>query len=172
MAFNMKNVPQTYQKNVSIAFKEYFDNFIKWFIDDFNVYNDIKTHLLELQLCFNKCWEFSINLNPTKLILLIYFGIIFNYIVSKEKKLSNPKNICTIVQMLPPNNPKDIQVSMKWHSSIDISSIILHLWWHQLGLRFRALIESFLMTLQGGYHWLLSRIKSQIFHHKIVLKKK
>jgi hypothetical protein len=29
MAFNMKNVPPTYQKIVSIAFKEYFDNFIK-----------------------------------------------------------------------------------------------------------------------------------------------
>jgi hypothetical protein len=49
-------------------------------------------------------------LNPTKLILLIYFGIILNYIVSKEKKLSNPKNICAIVEMLPPKNPKDIQV--------------------------------------------------------------
>ncbi len=110
MAFNMKNVPQTYQKNVSIAFKEYFDNFIKLFMDDFNSYNDIETHLLKLQLCFNKCWEFSINLNPTKLILLIYFGIILNYIVSKEKKLSNPKNICAIVEMLPLKNPKDIQV--------------------------------------------------------------
>ncbi len=55
MAFNMKNVPPTYPKNVSTASKEYFDNFIKLFMDDFNACNDIETHLLKLQLCFNKC---------------------------------------------------------------------------------------------------------------------
>jgi hypothetical protein len=41
---------------------------------------------------------------------LIYFGIIFDYIVSKERKPSNPKNIFAIVEMPPPKNPKDIQV--------------------------------------------------------------
>jgi hypothetical protein len=49
-------------------------------------------------------------MNPKTFILLIYFGIIFYYIVSKERKLSNPKNTFAIVEMPPPKNSKDIQV--------------------------------------------------------------
>jgi hypothetical protein len=63
MLFGMKNEPPIYQRVVSRAFKNYFDKFMKIFLDDFIVYSDMVTHLNKLKLCFQKCKEFGITLN-------------------------------------------------------------------------------------------------------------
>jgi len=34
------------------------------FLDDFIVYNDMESHLQKLILCFQKCKEYGISLNP------------------------------------------------------------------------------------------------------------
>jgi len=39
MSFGVKNGPPTYQKVVTKAFKKYFDNFMKIFLDDFKMYS-------------------------------------------------------------------------------------------------------------------------------------
>ncbi len=44
MPFGMKNEPPTYERVVTKAFKEYLDNFIKIFLDDFTLYNDMESH--------------------------------------------------------------------------------------------------------------------------------
>jgi hypothetical protein len=43
--FGIKNGPLTYQRIIIKAFKEYLDNFMKIFLDDFIVYNDMDNHL-------------------------------------------------------------------------------------------------------------------------------
>ncbi len=50
MPFELKNTPPTYQRAISMAFKEYLGVFMKLFLDDFNVFNDLKTHMVKLQL--------------------------------------------------------------------------------------------------------------------------
>jgi len=45
MPFGLKNVPPTHQQAMSMAFHEYFEVFMKLFMDDFNVFNDLKRHL-------------------------------------------------------------------------------------------------------------------------------
>jgi len=45
MSFGVKNGPLTYQKIVTNAFKKYLDNFMKTFLDDFTMCNDMKSHL-------------------------------------------------------------------------------------------------------------------------------
>ncbi len=45
MPFGVKNKPPTYQKVVTKTFREYLDNFMKIFLDDFTVYNDMGSHL-------------------------------------------------------------------------------------------------------------------------------
>jgi hypothetical protein len=72
MPFGVKNGPPTFQKVVSRAFKEYLDQFMNIFLDDFIVYSDMESHLMKLKLCFQKCSEYKINLNP-KNVLLWYF---------------------------------------------------------------------------------------------------
>jgi hypothetical protein len=47
MPFGVKNGPSTFYKVVSIAFREYLDQFMKIFSDDFTVYNDMKSYLMK-----------------------------------------------------------------------------------------------------------------------------
>lgn len=90
---------------MNIAFKNYLGVFMKLFLDDFSVFNDLDTHLTKLQLCFDKCSEFYITLNPKKCMFLVHLGII---LVSKEGKLLDSKKISTIVHMPTLKTPKDI----------------------------------------------------------------
>jgi hypothetical protein len=48
MPFGLKNVPSTYQQAMSMAFLEYFGVFMKLFLDDYNVFSDLKMHLTKL----------------------------------------------------------------------------------------------------------------------------
>ncbi len=45
MSFGVKNGPPTYQSTVTKTFKKYLDNFMKIFLDDFIMYNDMENHL-------------------------------------------------------------------------------------------------------------------------------
>ncbi len=53
MPFGLKNAPPTYQWIVNTIFKDYLGVFMKLFIDDFSMFNDLYTHLPKLWLCFN-----------------------------------------------------------------------------------------------------------------------
>jgi hypothetical protein len=44
MLFGMKNGPVTYHKIVTKTFKEYLDNSMKIFQDDFTMYSDMESH--------------------------------------------------------------------------------------------------------------------------------
>jgi hypothetical protein len=100
----MKNEPPTFQKVVTITFKEYLDTFMKMLLDDFIVYSDMETHLQKFRLCFQKCSEYNINLNLKNYSFMVCFGIIIGFIISKEGKLLDPKKIQVIVNMHVPHN--------------------------------------------------------------------
>jgi len=72
MPFGVKNGPPTYQSVVIRAFTDYLKKFMRIFLDDFIVYNDMDTHLQKLRLCFHKCREFGISLNLNK---CVFYGI-------------------------------------------------------------------------------------------------
>jgi hypothetical protein len=42
---------------------------------------------------FLKCEEYGINLNPKKCAFIVFLDLIFKFIVAKEVKLPNPKEI-------------------------------------------------------------------------------
>jgi hypothetical protein len=71
MPFGVKNGPPTYQRVVTKAFREYIDVFMKIFLDDFTIFNDLSTHLEKLNKCFLKCKEYGISLNPKKCAFMI-----------------------------------------------------------------------------------------------------
>ncbi len=110
MSFGVKNGPPTYQRAVTKTFREYLDNFMKIFLDDFTVYNDMESHSQKLRLCFQKCKEYGISLNLNKCAFMVFSRQILGFIVSKEGKLLNPKKIQVIINMPPLKNPQQIQV--------------------------------------------------------------
>ncbi len=110
MPFGVKNGPPTFQRLVDRTFKEYLDQFVKIFLDDFMVYSDMESHLMKFILCFQKCREYIINFNPKKCAFMVFLGLILRFIVSKERKILNPKKVQVITNMLIPTNPQHIQV--------------------------------------------------------------
>ena len=52
MPFGLKNAPPTYHRIVNQIFKDYLNDFMKLFLDEFSVYNDVATHLPKLRLVF------------------------------------------------------------------------------------------------------------------------
>jgi hypothetical protein len=93
MSFKVKNEPLTYQKVVTKTFKEYLNNFMKIFLDDFIMYNDTDSHLQNLIFCLQKCKEYGFSLNPNKCAFMVFSGMILGFIISKEGKLLHPKKI-------------------------------------------------------------------------------
>jgi hypothetical protein len=77
-------------KELLPTFREYFDKFMKIFLDDFIMYSDMESHLQKLKLCFQKCREYGISLNPDKCAFMVFAGMILGFIISKEGKLPYP----------------------------------------------------------------------------------
>jgi hypothetical protein len=110
MPFGLKIAPPTYQWVMSSTFKDYFGMFMKLFLDNFSVLNNLDNHFPKLRLCFDKCKEFDISLNLKKCMFMVHSCIILGYVVSKEGKLPNLKKILTIVHIPTPETVKDIEV--------------------------------------------------------------
>jgi hypothetical protein len=83
MSFGVKNGPPTYYKVVTKAFKEYLDNFMKIFLNDFTLYSNMESHLQKFKLCFQKCKEYGISLNLNKCAFMVFLGMILGFITSK-----------------------------------------------------------------------------------------
>jgi hypothetical protein len=73
MPFGMKNGPLTYERVVIKTSKEYLDNFMKIFLDDFIVYSDMESPMHKFKLCFQKCKEYGISLNIDKCASMVFF---------------------------------------------------------------------------------------------------
>ncbi len=65
----------------------------------------MESHLMKFKLCFLKCREYRISLNPKKCAFMVFLGLISGSIVFKEGKIPNPKKVQAIVNMLIPTNP-------------------------------------------------------------------
>ncbi len=93
MPFGVKNGPLTFQKTISRTSKENLDQFMKMFLDDIMVYNDMESHLMKLRLRFQKCKKYRINFNPKKCAFMVFSRLILGFIVSKEGKIQDPKKV-------------------------------------------------------------------------------
>jgi hypothetical protein len=65
------------------AFREYLDNFVNIFLDEFTTYSNMESHLQKLRLCFQKCREYGISLNLNKCAFVVFSGMILGFIISK-----------------------------------------------------------------------------------------
>jgi hypothetical protein len=72
MPFGVKNGPPTFKRVISRAFKENLYQFLKIFLNDFMIYNDMESHLMKLKVCIKKCMEYRINFNPKKCAFMVF----------------------------------------------------------------------------------------------------
>ena len=109
MPFGLKNAPPSYQRIVNQIFKDYLNDFMNLFLDNFSVYSDVAFHLPKLRLVFERCRQYGVSLNPDKCIFYVPSGVILGYIVCQAGKFPDPKKIEALVNMPPPKNVKAIQ---------------------------------------------------------------
>ncbi len=107
-AFWNQNWPPTYIGTK--VFHEYINVFMKIFLDDFTIFNDMSTHFEKLIKCFLKCIKYGISLNPQKCAFMVRFGTIIGFIISKEGKTLDPNKIEALIKMLVPETPQEIQM--------------------------------------------------------------
>jgi hypothetical protein len=122
MPFGVKNGLPIYQSVVTKEFCEYIDVFMKIFLDDFTIFNDLLTHLEKLIKCFFKCREFSISLNLNKCAFMVFSRIILGFIMSKDDEVMGFKKVEALVNMPVPTTPRRSKFPMGWHSSIGLLS--------------------------------------------------
>jgi hypothetical protein len=61
--------------------------------------------LEKFKKCFLKCKEYGIGLKLNKCAFMVCFGTILGFIVSKEGKTSDPRNIEALIKMPVPKTP-------------------------------------------------------------------
>ncbi len=108
MSFGVENGPPTFQKVIRKTLKEYLDQFMKIFLDDFKVYSDMENHLMKFKLYFQKCKEYKINFNLKKCAFMVFSRLILRFIISKEGKIPYLKKVEAIANIPTPINPKHI----------------------------------------------------------------
>jgi len=89
---------------------------MKLFLDDFNVFNDMNTHLEKFHLCFNKCRTFGINLNPKKCMFMVSLELVLDTLYSRKANYWIPKDI-SHYQHFGTKNPQGYP-SLQWYGLI------------------------------------------------------
>ncbi len=79
MPFGLCNAPTTFQKVVTKAFKEYLNEIMQSFLDDFSVYGSIKDHLSQLQKCLEEYRWNGISLDREKCVFCFNLGVVMDY---------------------------------------------------------------------------------------------
>jgi hypothetical protein len=95
--------------------------FIKIFLNDFTIFNDLSTPLKKLKNYFLKCKEYDIGLNPDKCASMVCSRTILGFIVSKKGKTYNLKKIEALVSIQCLKHLKRFKSSMEWPSFTNAS---------------------------------------------------
>lgn len=70
IAFQIEKHATNLPTNCKFSFQRIFGVFMKPFL------NDLKIHIVKLQLCFDKCQEFGISFNLEKCLFMVFSGVI------------------------------------------------------------------------------------------------
>ena len=124
MPFGLCNAPSTFQRLINIVFQDFLLDFMKCFLDDFNVYSDTLPYLSKLHRCFETCREYVIGINPENsvfwyipvLCLVTWFACKAN---SRTHGRSQHSSTCPVQRPRRTSN-----ASSAWRSSTDVSSKI------------------------------------------------
>jgi hypothetical protein len=102
MPFAMKNAPTIFSRVIITSFKEFMNQFLEVYLDEWIVYSLLKDHVEVLRVMLERCTQCQISLNIKKCIFGTPFGIFLGHIVCKQGLLVDPNNIVVIVNLPPP----------------------------------------------------------------------
>lgn len=101
MSFGLKNSPIILSHIVIVAFHEYINKFLEFYMDDWTVYTLLKNYPSLLHIMFDRCKELQISLNLKKCIFVLPFGTQLGHIIYKGVCVDTTK-FAVILNMPPP----------------------------------------------------------------------
>ena len=108
MPFGVTNALATFQRLMSMTFKEYLRDFLKVFMDDLCVHSSWNEHLACLRKVFDKYRLYRISLNPLKCQFLVRHGVILGHIVSENGISTDEGKVKLVLDLPPPQNLKGV----------------------------------------------------------------
>jgi len=110
MPFGLKNAGATYQRAMSIVFREHLRKTVECYVDDIAVKSRNKAdHLKDLRITFEIMRAHQLRMNPTKSFLGVASGKFLGFVVTSTGIHLDPKKICAIQEMKPPRSLKELR---------------------------------------------------------------
>jgi hypothetical protein len=112
MPFGLENSPTMFSRLVNVAFKEFIHQFLKVYLDDWEVYNLLKDHVEVLSMMLERCRKCQISLNIKKCIVGTPFRIILSRIVCRQGLIVDPAKIAVIMNLTPPKSMHQLRATL------------------------------------------------------------
>jgi len=107
MSFGLKNAGATYQRVITIIFRDFLHNLVECYVDDLVVKTkDRENHPHDLRKVFEKFHQHQLKMNPFKCAFGVTSGKFLNFVVRKEGIKIHPDKVKAVIQMAPPRNLK------------------------------------------------------------------
>jgi len=109
MPFGLCNARGTFQCLMNKVFDPLLSLFLWVFIDDFGVYNDRASHLVKLELVFQRLDSLGMSLSPEKTTIGFSQGKMVGHIVSKDGVTTDPEKFNRISKLPFPTTKKALR---------------------------------------------------------------
>ena len=124
MPFGLKNAGATYQRAMSVIFRDHLQKTVECYIDDIAIKSrDKNDHLHDLRTMFDIMRAHQLKMNPTKSFLGVSSGKFLGFIVTSKEIHLDPNKIKAIQDMQLSKNLKELRGLQDsfWLTSIDSS---------------------------------------------------
>ena len=109
MPFGLKNAGATYQRAMSMIFRDHLRKTVECYVDDIAVKSrDKNDHLRDLRTMFDIMQAHQLKMNPTKSFLGVSSGKFLGFIVTSKGIHLDPEKVKAIQNMHPPKNLKEL----------------------------------------------------------------
>ena len=112
MPFGLCNAPSAFQRAMTYAFSKLLHTSMTVFIDDFSTQSSRESHLDCVRKSFEQCRRTGIALNPDKVFLAVYRGVLLRYVVSEKGREPDPEKVRVITELTPPTDVKGVQQTL------------------------------------------------------------
>jgi hypothetical protein len=110
MTFGLKNIGATYQRAMNLIFHDLLGIVVEVYIDDIVVkLTGLKSHLVNLQLAFERMCRFGLKMNPLKCAFGISASKFLGFIIHENGIEIDPKKIEAIQKVQAPTCKRDVQ---------------------------------------------------------------
>jgi len=110
MPFGLKNVRATYQRAMSIIFRDHLRKTIECYVDDIAIKSRNKdNNLHDLRMVFDIMWAHQLEMNSTKSFLGVSSGKFLGFIITSKGIHRDPDKVRAIQGMQPPKTLKKLR---------------------------------------------------------------